>query len=505
MTLSAATPAVLRPAGRAGSARAASAGAKHAPIAEYARKYRQEGVATIANQRQRSKTWPPPMKTLFYRKATRFGLLFSLALSAVLAYGARSAVALGTCGPTERPDALSGGCRTCNDITTPASITSDKLSIVFDLARVQNASFTVSNNVGTFNTAGTNLAQFNFKVPDPASVSLPPVTGSIPIVFPVSYEAFPHIPDIKVTWGPWIGGDSGVSVNALLSGHIDVHISAAPIVVNPRLTLTNLPVTITFGTDPSGNATMSPSQVVVAPVGPHGSVDGCGAFDWCDGLLRGPIESAVQGQLQSTLASQIRTALNGKDDSSPFWFGLMNDLANAPLPLLSDPAGFALPDVNKATPGGTTTFWTVLPDGFSYAGGKVTARFNSSEGLCYIDCRPRSQAQLCGPNSCGTGDDGCGDTITCPGTCGFGQICTDNQCRVCVPLTCADVGFKCGVVSNGCEGFLSNCQICEGFTTCRNGECVGFGGPDGPFCKDCRNRGGTCISAPNATNRCVFQ
>jgi len=223
-------------------------------VVEYAREYAQKGVATIAINAQRRrnvrKIWPPPMKTSVCRKAARFGLLFSLALSAILACGARPAVALGTCGPTQRPDALSGGCRTCNDITTLASITSDKLSFVFDLARVQNASFTVSDNVGTFNTAGTNLAQFNFKVPPPAPISLPPVNGSITIVSPVSYEAFPHIPDLKVTWGAWIGGDSGVTVNALLSGHIDVHISAAPIVVNPRLTLTNLPVTITFGTDP---------------------------------------------------------------------------------------------------------------------------------------------------------------------------------------------------------------------------------------------------------------
>jgi hypothetical protein len=442
------------------------------------------------------------MKTTFPKEA-RFGLIFCLALLAVLACGARPGNALGTCGPTQRPDALSGGCRTCNNITTSASIASDKLSLVFGLAGVQNASFTVSNNVGTFNTAGTNLAQFNFKAPPPAPISLPPTNGSITIVFPVSYEAFPHIPDLKVAWGAWIGGDSGVTVNALLSGHIDVHISAAPIVVNPRLTLTNLPVTITFGTDRSGMATISPSQVVVAPVGPHGSVDGCGAFDWCDGLVRGPIESAVQGQLQSTLASQFDTALNGENNSSPFWLGLMNKLANE-TPLLSDPAGFVLPAVNQATLGGTTTFWRILPGDFSYAAGKMTATFDSSEGLCYIDCRPRSQSQVCGPNSCGITDDSCGDTVTCPGTCGSGQICTNNQCRVCVPLTCADVGFKCGVISNGCEGFLNNCQICGGFTTCRSGECVGFGGPDGPFCKDCRKRGGTCTLGPNATNRCMF-
>jgi hypothetical protein len=436
------------------------------------------------------------MKSSTFLKAGRFGLLFCLALSAVLACGARPGDALGTCGPTQRPDAL-GGCRTCNDITTPASITSDDVSLVLTAASVEKASFTISNDVGTFNTAGTKL-----KPTKPVSISLPPVHGSITVVVSVSYEAFAHIPDLKLSWGPWTGGDSGVTVHALLSGHIAVHINAFPVIVNPTLTLTNLPVTIDFGTDRSGNAMVSPSQVVVAAVGPHGSVDGCGAFDWCDGLLRGEIESKVQGELQSKIASQFTEALNGQN---PFWLGFMQNVVENQLllSLLRDPAGFQLPQVNEATPGGTTTFWTVLPDGFSYAGGKVTARFDSSGGLCYIDCRPRSQAQLCGPNSCSTRDDGCGDTITCPGTCGSGQICTDNQCRVCVPLTCADVGFKCGVVSNGCDGFLNNCQTCRPTTTCRNGACVGFGGQTGQFCINCRTDGGTCTDGPNGTNFCL--
>jgi hypothetical protein len=241
-------------------------------------------------------------------------------------------------------------------------------------------------------------------------------------------------------------------------------------------------------------------QVDVAPVSPHGSVDGCGAFDWRDGILRGEIESKVQGDLQSQIASQFTDALNGQnaqDGPNPFWLGFMqNVVENGLLSMLRDPAGFLLPNVNKATPGGTTTFWT-SPGRFQLRRGQ-----GDREGLCYIDCRPRSQAQLCGPNSCGTGDDGCGDTITCLGTCGSCEICTGNQCRVCVPLTCADVGFKCGVISNGCEGFLKNCQTCGSDMTCRNGECVGFGGQDGPFCKNCRAAGG-CTLGPNGTNFCI--
>jgi hypothetical protein len=68
-----------------------------------------------------------------------------------------------------------------------------------------------------------------------------------------------------------------------------------------------------------------------------------------------------------------------------------------------DPAGNNLPKVNQATPGGTATSWQARPN-FSYAAGKVTANFYSSTGLCYSDCTPKTQAQLCGSNSCGTVD-----------------------------------------------------------------------------------------------------
>jgi hypothetical protein len=214
-------------------------------------------------------------------------------------------------------------------------------------AGIQNDNYTVSNDVGTFNIAGTNLANFTFKAPPPAPISLPPVHDSVPILG--SYTAYPHIPNLTLTWGDWTGGDSGVTVNAQLSGEIDVHITLGP--VNPKLTLTNLPVTITFGTDSSGNATVSPSQVVVAPVGSHGSVHDCGFGDWCDGAVSGRIESSVQSQLQSTLASQFNSALNGQNNSSPFWRGFMSTLANqAVLSVLSDPAGYPLPKVNQATP-----------------------------------------------------------------------------------------------------------------------------------------------------------
>jgi hypothetical protein len=277
---------------------------------------------------------------------------------------------------------------------------------------------------------GANLP---IRTPQPSPVSAAPVSGTIVLI---SYTAFPHIRDLSLTWTPWFAGDSSVTVNAQLSGPIDVHIS--PFDVNPTLTLTNLPVTISFGADPSGTAPISPAQVVVAPVGAHGSVDGCGAFDWCDGLVRDRIESAVQGPLQTHIADHFNAALN----APAFWSAVMGTLANTdklPVQLLKDPAGFPLPRANQLTPGGTTAFWSLLPNDCSYRGGVVTARFSSSDGLCFIDCWPtRSQAQVCGANSCGETDDGCGDTITCPGSCsGTNHICRNNQCEVCIPKTCA--------------------------------------------------------------------
>jgi hypothetical protein len=243
----------------------------------------------------------------------------------------------------------------------------------------------------------------------------------------------------------------------------------------------------------------------VAPVGSFGSVSGCGVLGWCDGAVTGPVENQVQSQLQSTIASQFAAALNGQDNSSPFWIGFMNAVANQTvLPLLIDPAGNPLPLINQATPGGTATSWNSI-GGYGYSGGKMTAHFVSSAGLCYIDCTPKPQAQLCGANSCGTIDDGCADTVSCPGMCKPNQICTNNQCKVCVPLTCADVGTRCGPIESGCGGNIITCNTCGDGMACQNGQCVGFGGQGGVFCQNCRNTGGTCSVGAGGREVCIHQ
>lgn len=443
------------------------------------------------------------METSTFRKLARSGFISTLALGALLAWGREPSLAVNPCGPTEQPNGI-GTCQTCSGIITPASISPANLGVIFGFAGIQNANYTISNNVGTFNIAATNLAKFNFKAPPSAPIALPPVHGS---VAGISYEAYPSIPNLTLTWGAWTGGTAGVVVDAQLSGQINVHMSAAPIVVNPTLTLTNLPVTITFGADWTGDATISSSQVVVAPVGNFGSVGGCGAVGWCNGVVSGPVESGVQSQLQSALASQFSAALNGQNNASPFWHGFMNTVANQTLlPVLVDPAGNPLPQVNQATPGGTATSWTVIGD-FTYASG-ITATFSSSAGLCYLDCTPMSQAQLCGANSCGAISDGCGGSITCPAACGGGKICKSNQCVVCIPLTCENLGFTCGdkARSNGCGGSLICNITCAAGTTCdENGQCAGTGGAGGTFCANCRKTGGTCTVGAGGKATCIHQ
>jgi hypothetical protein len=445
------------------------------------------------------------------RKTARLGVLFTILLAGVLTSNPQPGSALGTCSPTEKPNGI-GVCQTCPAIITSASIASTDLNQLFSLLDVQNtAYYTITNNVGTlYIDAQSRLPQFNFKPPPPALISLPPVSGSLGVG---EYNAAAGIADLTLTWNNWAGGDSGVIIPASLSGDIDVHLSGfagiTPFSVTPRLTLRNLPVTITFGTDASGHATILPSQVAVTPIGSYGTVNGCGAFDWCNGTVTNLIDSLVQGELRSSLASQLTSALNGQENTSPFWAGFMTAAANQTVvaPLLSDPAGFRLPLANQATSGGTTTAWKIInPNSFSYIGGKMTATFVSSAGLCYINCTPRVQLrpELCGSNSCGVINDGCGNTLQCATTCPDGETCTNNQCKPCNALTCASVGARCGSISNGCGGFIV-CNVCGDGTRCDNGQCQGFGGPTGVFCQNCRKTKGSCQAGPGGSAVCIHQ
>jgi hypothetical protein len=307
----------------------------------------------------------------------------------------------------------------------------------------------------------------------------------------IPYTAYPSIPNLTLTWGDWLVGASGVTIQAQLSGEIDIHISADPLVVDPALHLSGLPVTITFGADWTGDATILPSQVVVASVGDYSDISGCGALGWCDGLFSSQIDGKVQSQLQSQLHDQFLIALNGQSDAgpppSPFWIGFLTAVANSPLMQPTDPADNPLPKPDAGQPGGITSSWQCVGDVVLTSNG-VSASFQSSAGLCFIDCTPKTAQQLCSqPNPCAQMNDGCGDLVACPGVCdGPGDTCYDNQCQVCVPQTCASRGIECGSMSTGC-GYAIDCGGCPNGAECNaNGQCVGGrGAGKGCFGKTC--------------------
>jgi hypothetical protein len=124
-------------------------------------------------------------------------------------------------------------------------------------------------------------------------------------------------------------------------------------------------------------------------------------------------------------------------------------------------------------------------------------------------CVPRTCAQL--NANCGTQGDGCGSQLNC-GSCSAPQFCGGggaNRCGLggndggsaCVPKTCAELGATCGDQGNGCGGTI-NCGSCTGPAFCGgNGpnKC-GLGGVDGgALCvpKTCADLGFNCGPAGN--------
>ncbi len=122
--------------------------------------------------------------------------------------------------------------------------------------------------------------------------------------------------------------------------------------------------------------------------------------------------------------------------------------------------------------------------------------FTQEAGLPGNTCAPKSCAQL-GYN-CGLNTDGCGGIQDC-GICTGGQQCGVggySQCGdpstapdggpACTPKRCADLGYDCGVAGDGC-GSIVNCgsTVCPGVEYCGGGgfdKCGGssvFASPDG--------------------------
>lgn len=124
-------------------------------------------------------------------------------------------------------------------------------------------------------------------------------------------------------------------------------------------------------------------------------------------------------------------------------------------------------------------------------------------------CTPRTMAQACPANSCGSAPDGCNGLIQC-GTCGAGQLCgvaAPSQCAsmpICqqIPIATACAN-KCGTVSDGCTGSY-NCTGANGGVTCMGTQFCGATQPNkcgnGPMtctAKTCAQLGHTCGLASN--------
>jgi hypothetical protein len=124
-------------------------------------------------------------------------------------------------------------------------------------------------------------------------------------------------------------------------------------------------------------------------------------------------------------------------------------------------------------------------------------------------CVPKTCAQM--NYSCGVNADGCGNTINC-GTCispafcgggGFSQ-CGGNAAladggSLCMPQSCSSLGYNCGPASDGC-GNLLNCGTCTapafcgggGFSQCGGNSAVVDAGGNVCVPKTCAQQGLGC-------------
>ncbi|HKO49736.1 MAG TPA: hypothetical protein VJV79_18530, partial [Polyangiaceae bacterium] len=100
-----------------------------------------------------------------------------------------------------------------------------------------------------------------------------------------------------------------------------------------------------------------------------------------------------------------------------------------------------------------------------------------------IQCGECSKGQFCG----GDGPSRCGTGMT-----GQGGACEGPDCPVCVPKTCEDIGFTCGLAGDDCGNKL-DC----GPTTCPilGWTCGGAGKPGECGCT------GTCAAVPDCSNK----
>jgi hypothetical protein len=358
----------------------------------------------------------------------------------------KTAQAEGTCGPSQEPGP-NGTCTPCS-----LSITGDlpvaSLTELLSVVDVGSASYQVVNGTGTFYPSNLASGTFGIKLKSVSSaVSLPNITGTSN---GYNYQAvIQSIPQLNATWGAWKASPSGsiitpsgitipipggIIIPATLNGQVNAHltVNSNPIQVfsnDIQLHFNGLPVTITFGTDAQGNATIPTSSVVIGNVSQYVTVTGAFLAEVL-GVVQDMLPNVAPG-LQGLVSSQFPSFL---DSGGPFWANLMVGLADQGASLV-DPSRRRLPKLGTATTGGTPTSYTFLdmkvPTLVSAldpaADAVVAADFNAA-GLCYLDCTAMTTAQACANVSCGPVDDGCGDTIQCPDLCTSGDHCDGNYC-----------------------------------------------------------------------------
>jgi hypothetical protein len=135
-------------------------------------------------------------------------------------------------------------------------------------------------------------------------------------------------------------------------------------------------------------------------------------------------------------------------------------------------------------------------------------------------CTPKTCEDL--GYTCGVNSDGCGGTIDCgsgcppPGYCGGGgfSVCGGNDTvgpdggPRCVPTTCAALGFDCGFAGDGCGGLLdcSGGAACSAPTYCGGGgfdKCGGNAGPAACTPETCASQGFACGPAGDGCGKAL--
>jgi len=131
---------------------------------------------------------------------------------------------------------------------------------------------------------------------------------------------------------------------------------------------------------------------------------------------------------------------------------------------------WTLPVVGSSSAAGAVSQWT-CDNIQSFTNGSVTAGFTGKD-ICFVDCTPKTQAEVCGPLVCGTLTDGCGDVVTCPAACPTGEVCNTvaNTCEFSAVCPVCPAGESCSI-SNG-HGVCVKEKICPVLTHPCNGVCV---------------------------------